>query len=102
MVYLTNIVERGVYMIKTKVDIQENLTEEERIELEEKRKAAHREAQKRYREKKGQKLEENYKIRSIRFKQDEDEKINEYCKANNIQRNALILKATMEYIEKFI
>lgn len=69
-------------------------------ELEEKRKVAHREAQKRYREKKGQEIEENYKIRSIRFKQDEDEKINEYCVANNIQRNALIRKATMEYIQE--
>lgn len=82
-----------------KTNINNNINEKE---LEEKRKAAHREAQKRYREKKGQQLEENYKIRSIRFKQDEDEKINEYCKANNIQRNALVRKATMKYIEKSI
>lgn len=83
--------------MNNKTDIQDN-----NKELEEKKKAAHREAQKRYREKKGQKLEENYQIRSIRFKQDEDEKINEYCKANDIQRNALIRKATMEYIEKSV
>lgn len=39
-------------MAKIKPDIQETLTEEEKIDLEEKKKAAHREAQKRYRERK--------------------------------------------------
>jgi len=90
-------------MGKTKAEIQDGLTEEEKKELEEKKKAAHREAQRRYREKKGKaKDKELYKNRTLTLKKEEDEKINEYCRKNNIQRNALIRKATMEYIGKYI
>ncbi len=74
----------------------EKLTDEEK----EDKKVAHREAQKRYMEKKGyDEYKEKYINRTLSLKKDEDEKINNYCKLNNIQRNTLIRKIVIEYIE---
>ena len=39
-----------------------------------------------------------FKMQSVRFRTDEIDKIDKFCQENDIKRNRLIRKATMEYI----
>lgn len=56
---------------------------------------SNRKARKKYAEK-------NFKYQTVCFKIAELEEIEAYCKDNNIPKNTLLRKATMEYIGKFI